>query len=62
MPKRIKKKRKITVMNDGVEEDAGFEEYYDYIFPDDDSAVKNMKIFEVARMWKEKQKKLKVQK
>ena len=48
MPKRVKKQKKIKVMNDGVEEDAGWEEYYDYIFPDDDSSVQNMKILQAA--------------
>jgi len=39
-------------MNNGVEEDGGWEEYYDYIFPDDDSAVSKMKILDIARKWK----------
>lgn len=35
MPKRVKKQRKIKIVEGNQEEDAGYEEYYDYIFPDD---------------------------
>jgi crooked neck len=39
LPKRIKKRRKIKVVNEEtgeeLNEDAGWEEYYDYVFPDD---------------------------
>ena len=31
----------------------GWEEYYDYIFPDDDNQLRNIKILEKARRWKE---------
>ena len=47
-------------VNEGVEEDGGWEEYYDYIFEDDTSAVSNMKILDIAKKWKMKMKKLKV--
>jgi crooked neck len=49
MPKKVKKRRPITG-DDG--EDAGWEEYYDYHFPDDQDAPMNLKILEMARMWK----------
>lgn len=32
--------------------DAGWEEYYDYIFPDDESAQPNLKLLAMAKMWK----------
>lgn len=66
MPKRIKKRRQIT-NEDGT--DAGWEEYYDYIFPQDQckyliyksffhqlilAAKINFKLLEAARKWREK--------
>jgi len=30
----------------------GWEEYYDYIFPDEEQASANLKILEMARKWK----------
>jgi crooked neck len=38
MPKRVKKRRQITA-SDGT--DAGWEEYFDYIFPQDQGKLKN---------------------
>ena len=35
--------------------DMSTEEYYDYIFPDDESTAPNIKLLEAARKWKEKQ-------
>ena len=35
--------------------DAGWEEYYDYIFPDDESNQPNLKLLAMAKMWKQKQ-------
>jgi hypothetical protein len=35
--------------------DAGWEEYYDYIFPDDESAQPNLKLLAMAKMWKKQQ-------
>lgn len=52
MPRRIKKKRKVY-REDGT--DAGWEEYWDYIFPDDATAAPNLKLLQMARMWKQKQ-------
>jgi len=48
-PKRIKKKRQIRT-EDGTE--AGWEEYYDYMFPDEKSGAPNLKILEMAHKWK----------
>ena len=53
MPRRIKRKRMRTD-TDGVE--LGWEEYFDYHFPDDEGAASsNLKILEMAAKWKQKQ-------
>lgn len=53
MPKRIKKRRKIQT-EDGT--DAGWEEYFDYIFPSDEVSQPNLKLLAMAKQWrKEKQ-------
>lgn len=52
MPKKVKKKRKVY-RDDGT--DAGWEEYWDYVFPDDASASSNLKLLQMARIWKQKQ-------
>ncbi|CAI5988854.1 unnamed protein product [Closterium sp. NIES-64] len=49
MPRRVKRKRPITT-EDGTP--AGFEEYYDYIFPDEAANQPNLKILEAAYKWK----------
>lgn len=52
MPRRVKKKRKVY-QDDGS--DAGWEEYWDYVFPEDSTAAPNLKLLQMARMWKRKQ-------
>ena len=54
MPKRIKKRR-LMQSDDG--EDAGWEEYFDYIFPDEEKKAPNLKILEMAAKWKAKKQK-----
>ena len=49
MPRRIKKRRKIQ-SEDGT--DQGWEEYFDYIFPEDEAAKPNLKLLAMAKMWK----------
>eukprot|EP00026_Physarum_polycephalum_P003608 Phypoly_transcript_03621.p1 GENE.Phypoly_transcript_03621~~Phypoly_transcript_03621.p1 ORF type:complete len:661 (+),score=148.16 Phypoly_transcript_03621:136-2118(+) len=49
MPKRIIRRRPMKG-SDGS--DAGMEEYYDFIFPDEQSAAPNLKILEMAHKWK----------
>lgn len=51
MPRRVKKQRKVY-REDGT--DAGWEEYWDYVFPDDATSAPNLKLLEMARMWKRK--------
>lgn len=52
MPKKVKKRRKI-VGEDGTE--AGWEEYFDYIFPTDEAARPHLKLLEIAKKWKKQQ-------
>ncbi|XP_064465251.1 crooked neck-like protein 1 [Ornithodoros turicata] len=52
MPKKVKKRRKI-VTEDGTE--AGWEEYFDYIFPTDEAAKPHLKLLEIAKKWKKTQ-------
>ena len=49
MPKKVKKSRKIEA-EDGTE--AGWEEYFDYIFPSDEVAQPNLKLLALAKQWK----------
>ena len=49
MPRKIKKKRMLQ-LDDGT--DAGWEEYHDYIFPDDEKASSGLKMLELAHKWK----------
>lgn len=51
MPRRIKKRQKI-VSEMGVEE--GWEEVFDYIFPEDEMARPNLKLLAAAKNWKKK--------
>lgn len=52
MPKKVKKRRRI-VNEDGSE--AGWEEYFDYIFPTDETAKPHLKLLEIAKKWKKQQ-------
>merc|ERR1719430_3124968 len=51
IPRRVKKRRKIET-EDGS--DQGWEEYFDYIFPEDEAAKPNLKLLAMAKMWKKK--------
>ncbi|PIO04622.1 hypothetical protein AB205_0061070 [Aquarana catesbeiana] len=53
MPERVKKRRKLQ-SEDGS--DAGWEEYYDYIFPEDAANQPNLKLLAMAKIWKKQQK------
>ncbi|XP_002125953.2 crooked neck-like protein 1 [Ciona intestinalis] len=48
-PKRVKKRKKVST-NTGV--DAGWEEYYDYIFPEEEQEQPNLKLLAMAKQWK----------
>ncbi|KAI1287710.1 Crooked neck-like protein 1 [Halotydeus destructor] len=49
-PKKVKKRRK-RFAEDGT--DAGWEEYFDYIFPTDAAAQPHLKFLEKAKKWKQ---------
>ncbi|XP_025829657.1 protein crooked neck [Agrilus planipennis] len=49
MPRRIKKRQKV-VDEDGIEQ--GWEEVFDYIFPEDEASKPNLKLLAAAKMWK----------
>ncbi|KAG0476689.1 hypothetical protein HPP92_013530 [Vanilla planifolia] len=49
LPRKVKRKRAIS-SEDGTP--AGFEEYLDYIFPDEMAVTPNLKILEAAYKWK----------
>lgn len=49
LPRRIKSRRPI-MSEDGTS--TGWEEFFDYIFPDDEKAMPNLKLLERARLWK----------
>lgn len=51
MPRRVKKRRQLTT-DTGA--DAGWEEYWDYIFPEDEVAKPNMNLLKMAKEWKKK--------
>uniref|UniRef100_A0A1B0A266 Suppressor of forked domain-containing protein n=1 Tax=Glossina pallidipes TaxID=7398 RepID=A0A1B0A266_GLOPL len=50
MPRRVKKRQKIVSEN-GVEE--GWEEVFDYLFPEDEMTRPNLKLLAAAKMWKQ---------
>uniref|UniRef100_A0A674NEM9 Crooked neck pre-mRNA splicing factor 1 n=1 Tax=Takifugu rubripes TaxID=31033 RepID=A0A674NEM9_TAKRU len=49
LPEKVKKRRKLTA-EDGS--DAGWEEYYDYIFPEDAANQPNRKLLAMVKLWK----------
>ena len=52
LPRRVKKKRKIY-RDDGS--DGGWEEYWDYVFPEDHTIESSLKLLQMARKWKQQQ-------
>ena len=50
MPKRVKKRRRVE--DEDGNETGGWEEYFDYIFPEDEGAKPNLKLLAMAKMWK----------
>eukprot|EP00929_Paragymnodinium_shiwhaense_P113045 TRINITY_DN8130_c0_g1_i1.p1 TRINITY_DN8130_c0_g1~~TRINITY_DN8130_c0_g1_i1.p1 ORF type:complete len:681 (+),score=245.95 TRINITY_DN8130_c0_g1_i1:204-2246(+) len=49
-PKRVKKRRSVP----GEDGQEAFEEYMDYVFPDDKPEQQNLKILDMARAWKKR--------
>lgn len=52
MPKVVKKRRKAA---DSTEDNVIWEEYYDYIFPDDQVQNRNLKFLAMAHAWQQQQ-------
>ncbi|XP_065345584.1 crooked neck-like protein 1 [Cloeon dipterum] len=52
LPKRIKRRQRVQA-DDGS--DAGWEEFYDYLFPEDEASKPNLKLLAAAKAWKQKQ-------
>lgn len=50
MPRKVKKRRKVQAED---QSDSGWEEYYDYIFPDEKDNQPNFKLLQMAKMWKQ---------
>ncbi len=66
IPKKVKKRRRVRVINSETgeevtqaDQDSGWEEFYDYLFPEDEEALcgvkKGLKILEMAQKWKKEQ-------
>lgn len=53
MPKVVKKRRKAA---DSTEDNVIWEEYYDYIFPDDQVQNRNLKFLAMAHAWQQQAK------
>ncbi|KAJ3376631.1 NineTeen Complex (NTC) component, partial [Entophlyctis sp. JEL0112] len=53
IPRLVKKRRKV-LDEDGRGDTGIWEEYNDYLFPDDEKERPNLKLFEMAHAWKEK--------
>ncbi|RZF39167.1 hypothetical protein LSTR_LSTR005795 [Laodelphax striatellus] len=52
MPRRVKRRQRVTAQ-DGTDE--GWEEFFDYIFPEDEAVKPNLKLLASAKAWKKKQ-------
>eukprot|EP00298_Acanthocystis_sp_HF-20_P028611 c7397_g1_i1.p1 GENE.c7397_g1_i1~~c7397_g1_i1.p1 ORF type:complete len:670 (+),score=269.04 c7397_g1_i1:38-2047(+) len=50
MPRRVKRKR---VIEDDNGEESGWEEYFDYVFPDEEAITSASKLLEMAQKWKQ---------
>ena len=49
MPKRVKRRRPVR---DDLGEEVGWEEYYEYTFPEEEKKAPSLKILEMAQKWK----------
>jgi crooked neck len=59
MPKSVKKRRRLMDENG---EPGGWEEYFDYVFPDDEEEKPNLKLLAMAHQWKQKMAELQAKK
>jgi crooked neck len=51
LPKSVKKRKRVVDENGN---ETGWEEYFDYIFPEDDTEGANIKLLQMAHQWKMK--------
>lgn len=49
MPRKVKRKR---ILYSGLGKEIGLEEYWDYVFPEEESATTGIKLLEAAYRWK----------
>ncbi|KAF9989438.1 Crooked neck-like protein 1 [Mortierella antarctica] len=61
MPKMVKKRRQVEAANGGIGGSSQWEEYYDYIFPDDQTEKPNFKLLSKAHEWKARMEKEKAE-
>lgn len=54
MPRRVKKRQRVQA-DDGSDE--GWEEFFDYVFPEDEATKPNLKLLEMAKAWKRQKEK-----
>ncbi len=52
LPRKVKKKRKLY-LNDGL--DGGWEEHWDYVFPEEHAVESSLKLLQMARKWKQQE-------
>jgi hypothetical protein len=52
LPRKLKKKRPLKDAQGMASAELGFEEYFDYVFPDEETAAANLSILAKARAWK----------
>ena len=55
MPKRVRKRRPVNADDAAAGIATEWEEYYDFVFPEDSAGIKGLAILEMARKWKEAQ-------
>ena len=52
LPQKVKKRRQVTLEDGSL---GGWEEYYDYIFPEEKDSNPNLKLLQMAHLWKVKE-------
>lgn len=52
MPRTVKRSKKRKTDDGEGEDNVVYEEYYDYIFPDDETQKPNLKLLQMAAAWR----------
>jgi crooked neck len=55
MPRTVKRSKKRKTEEGEGEDSVVYEEYYDYIFPDDETQKPNLKLLQMAAAWRKAQ-------